>query len=838
MHFHRSILNNIRQRHSMKIILAFIFSIVILLAFSTQVAGQKKSYIKTADEAFEDERYTIAIERYQKAYTKVKKNPVERDRISFQLAECYRMTGDMRRANLQYRRLIRNGYDSKEPIILLHYANALRAEEDLEEARTYYELYEKKVPNDPRGAYGIQACDMIPQWKEFESKYDVMEEKGLNSREADFAPAFANENYNALIFTSTRDGSKGKKIDEWTNQSFSSLFISRLDRKDQWSTPTLLDDQEEGINSEANEGTATMTSDFGTLYFTRCPNAESMKNGCQIYTSRRTGRLWSTPVLVPLGLDSSEAVGHPTLSQDELTIYFSSDRPGGFGGKDIWVAFRESTGKPFGRPYNLGPVINTPGDEMFPYLRADTILYFASDGHPGLGGLDIFYTVPDTSNNWSVPINMGVPINSPADDFAIIFYPEGEKGFFSSNRNARRSKEDIFSFIIPPVEFTLAGIIRDDRTLQPVAAARVDIIGSDGISMTARTADNGMYMFGKSQIMPQTTYEINVSKDNYFNASGRVTTVGLEKSRDLTRDFVLEPIPEAPIMLPEILYELAKWDLLPQYQDSLQELITTLDENPTLVIELASHTDNRDTYERNDILSQRRAQSVVDYLIERGIDADRLVAKGYGERVPRKLERDIVRDGYLFTAGTVLTEEYIDALPTVDHREAAHWLNRRTEFRVLSKDFVPKPKNVDITRTVQIRLNPDDNVLNYTLAPKSGMITAPCIINGYTVQFTLDPKLRAQISVDEAMKLLTSGAIGKEDFVGNPEDILADGTIANRAVVIIKDFTIANKTVNNIELMVNTNLGYPLIIGDAVLTAFGNYSIDTQQKRIIFRSKQ
>lgn len=822
----------------MKIIPAIISLAVILLMTSSPLAGQKKTYLRAADDAFEDERYSIAMERYQKAYTKVKKNPAERDRISFKLAECYRLTGDMRRANIQYKRLIKNGYDSKEPIILLHYANSQKAEENLEEARLYFDLYLKKAPKDPRGGFGIEACDMIPGWKEFESKYEVIEEKSLNSREADFAPAFANENYNALIFTSTRDGSKGKKTDEWTNQSFSSLFTSRQDRKDQWSTPALLDDTENGVNTEANEGAATMSSDFSTLYFTRCLTEDNKKNGCQIYASRRSGRAWGIPELIPLGLDSSEAVGHPTLSRDQLIIYFSSDRPGGMGGKDIWVAFRESTGSAFGRPYNLGPVINTPGDEMFPYLRSDTLLYFASDGHPGLGGLDIFYTTPDTANTWTTPVNMGVPVNSPADDFAIIFYPDGEKGFFSSNRNARRSKEDIFSFIIPPVEYTLSGTVKDDRTLQPLPGARVDIIGSDGISMTARTSDKGIYMFGKSQIMPQTTYEINVSKDNYFNSSGRVTTVGLEKSRDLTRDFVLEPIPEEPIMLPEILYELAKWDLLPQYQDSLQGLITTLDENPTLIIELASHTDSRDTYERNDVLSQRRAQSVVDYLIERGIDADRLVAKGYGERVPRKLEKDIVRDGYLFPAGTVLTEEYIDALPSTDHKEAAHWLNRRTEFRVLSKDFIPKPKNVDITRTVQIQINPDDNVLNYSLTPKTGLITGPCIVNGYTMQFTLDPKLRAQISVEEAMKLLANGAIGKEDFRGNPEEILAGGTIANRAILIIKEFSIANTTIRNVEMMVNTNLGSPLIIGNSILSEFGDYSIDTQQKRIIFRNKK
>jgi peptidoglycan-associated lipoprotein len=472
---------------------------------------------------------------------------------------------------------------------------------------------------------------------------------------------------------------------------------------------------------------------------------------------------------------------------------------------------------------------------MFPFLRSDTLLYYASDGHPGLGGLDIFFSRMDTGNVWGKPINMGIPINSPANDFAIIFEPVGEKGYFSSDRSGRKSREDIYSFIVPPVEYTLSGVVTDDRTLQPVPGARVDIVGSDGISMTARTADNGVYMFGKSQIMGNTTYEIIVSKDNYFNSSGKVTTVGYEKSKDLTRDFILKPIPEEPIVLPDILYDLAKWDLKPQYQDSLQGLIVTLDENPTLIIELASHTDARDTDERNDILSQKRAQSVVDYVIERGIDADRLQAKGYGERVPRTLTKDMTVNGFFFKSGSVLTESYIDSLSSTDYKEAAHQLNRRTEFRVVSKDFVPKPKNVELSKTVQIQLNPEDNVVKYSLAPKSGLIQAPCIMNGYTVQFTYDPKLAAQISVEETLKLLSNGAIGKEDFQGDPETVLANGTIANRSMVIIKEFTIAKTTLKNVLFMVNTQLAYPVVIGNAVMNQFGDYSIDTQQQQIIIR---
>jgi peptidoglycan-associated lipoprotein len=353
--------------------------------------------------------------------------------------------------------------------------------------------------------------------------------------------------------------------------------------------------------------------------------------------------------------------------------------------------------------------------------------------------------------------------------------------------------------------------------------------------MTTRTNDIGVYMFGKSQIMPNTTYEITISKDNYFNATGRETTVGLERSKDLTRDFMLQPIPEDPIVLPEILYDLDKWDLKPQFQDSLQGLITTLDETPNLVIELASHTDNRASFEYNDVLSQKRAQSVVDYLIERGIDPDRLVAKGYGERVPRKLLKEFTRASYVFEEGDVLTESFIDSLPNDEIKEEAHQLNRRTDFRVISKDFVPKPKNIPLATSVQIVVNPEDNVLNYTVMPKTGLISAECIVNGYTENFVYDANLRAQISEEKALEMLTRGAISKDDFEGDPEEILADGAIRNRAVIRIAEFTIANETVYDVEMMVNTNLAYPIVIGKYLLNEFGEYTIDTENRRIIFK---
>ncbi|PIY31015.1 MAG: hypothetical protein COZ08_09685, partial [Bacteroidetes bacterium CG_4_10_14_3_um_filter_42_6] len=310
-----------------------------------------------------------------------------------------------------------------------------------------------------------------------------------------------------------------------------------------------------------------------------------------------------------------------------------------------------------------------------------------------MGGLDIFVTTIDTAGKWGPPKNLKYPINSTSDDFGIVFHPKDEYGFLSSNRKGTRGLEDIWYFIQPPLEFTLKGTVKDDRTLLFVEDATVQMVGSSGSSVSTRTNDKGFYSFGKSQLEPNTTYDVIVTKPNYFNVKGSFTTVGVEFSKDFEKNFMLQPIPAEPIMLPEILYDLAKWDLKPQYEDSLQGLVQTLRDNPNLVIELASHTDFRDSDERNDILSQRRAQSVVDYLIIRGIDPQRLVAKGYGERVPLKLKSDKIREGFLFKEGSVLNEEYINSLTSDNEKEAAHQMNRRSEFRVLRKDYVPAGTN-------------------------------------------------------------------------------------------------------------------------------------------------
>ncbi len=808
---------------------ALLISLLIAISLP-EVAGQSRR-IAAAEEAFSSFQYNLAASRYKKAFSKTKSRP-EKDRISFQMGECYRMMNSTKKAEANYRRIIKSDFARKNPVVYLHYADMLRINEKYDIAKDYYALYAENVPDDIRGANGVKSCQLAAEWNANPTKYSIANLKKVNSKGDDFAASYADKFYNVLIFTSNREGSTGKGLDDWTGQNFSDLFLTRQDRKGEWSEATLAD-AEGKLNTEANEGAPAFNDKFTTMYYTRCGSADDETTNCRILVVKRSGRGWGEAKVLDLGKDSTVTNGHPAISQDELTLVFSSDRKGGQGGKDLWIATRKSVTDEFSKPMNLGDQVNTQGDEVFPFLRNDTTLFFASNGHPGLGGLDIFKSVK-RENVWTSPTNLEVPVNSSGDDFAMIFQPGEDQGFFSSNRKGGKGGDDVYSFTNPPLVFTLQGTVKDDRTLQFIPMASVKLVGSDGSSVEAKTDPKGFYSFSRSQIKPNTTYDLTVIKESYFNKKARETTVGVEKNKDFVIDFILEPIPEKPVVLPDILYDLAKWDLKPQYQDSLQGLIKTLLENETIVVELAAHTDARDTEERNDILSQRRAESVVNYLIERGIDPARLVAKGYGERVPRILAKDIRKEGFLFKAGTKLTEAFIDSLKTVPEKEAAHSLNRRTEFRVLSKDFVPKPKNQQFEQKVEIKINPEEN----TVALESGKgnsLLIPSIVNGYNVKVMYDKNDRGLIfSLAEAQRLLQTGAIAKSDFIGDANVVLAEGSIADKAVFKIKEMRIGQRTATNVEATVSHKITEGVIMGESTISMFGRFKLDENNKQLIF----
>ncbi len=667
----------------------FLFLTFFFLSFSQVSFGQVNRRLERADKAFEMKQYSEALKHYDKVYKKIRKRDRnEANRITFNMAMCYRYLQESRRAEAYFRRLVRtNNYP--DSVAILYLAQAMMQNEKFEDAKEYFLMYQEKDPNDWRAELGLRSVEMLEKKDENPGLYQVDMDRTLNSRDNDFTPAYGDHLYSSLIFASSREESVGDKTDMWTGAPFTSLFVSFQERTGEWTKPALLD--EGPVNTEFNEGAPSVNAAGNVMYFTRCQSVPDIEMGCRIYKSQREGAKWGEPTEVVLVTDSTISVGHPAISYDDMRLYFVSDMPGGAGGKDIWYAERETAGGDFENPRNLGEVVNTPGDEMFPSVREDGTLFFASNGHPGFGGLDIFYTQMQ-GNSWTEPTNMNVPVNSYADDFGITFKGGENEGFFSTNRKKLGMRGDgIFSFYLAPVEFTLQGTIRDDSTKVELPGAQIQLIGSDGSFAETTSDEEGEYFFDKSTMKKETSYEILVSLENYFNTRGQETTIGIARSRDFVNDYYLAPIPDKPIELPEILYEFAQWELLPQYKDSLNGLVTTLKDNPDIVVELASHTDSRGSDEVNDTLSQKRAQTVVDYLIEQGIEPERLVAKGYGKRVPRVIASTITREGFTFEAGTALTEEYINALDEEEHRDIAHQLNRRTEFSVLDDDYEPDP---------------------------------------------------------------------------------------------------------------------------------------------------
>ncbi len=810
---------------------------IFLFLLSSAVLSQNK-YSKNADNAYADQQYMIALQRYQKAYSKVKKNKGERDRISYRIAECYRMMNNMKKAEIAYKRLATGNYAKTDPKILLCYADALKTNGNYDEATNQYKAYLEKFPNDVRSEKGIQSCLDAKEWIKNPSKYAVKWEKKINTKDDEYAPAYADKTHGSIIYTSDRGGAKGKDLDSWTGLNFSDLFIARKDRKGDWGTPVIAD-KNSVLNTKANEGVAKFNSRYTTLYLTRCFNEPKKKNGCSIYKASRTGVTnWGDPEKVELGGDSTSVFGHPSVTDDEGTIYFSADIKGGYGGKDIWMASKKGKTKAggYGSPVNLGPDINTAGDELFPFIRQDSILYFSSNGQMGMGGLDIFRAVKQ-GEKWGKPANMKYPINTASDDFGIVFNPdEPEEGYFSSNRPGGKGRDDIYSFVVPPLLFTLEGNVTDDRTLQPVQGAAVKIIGTNGKSLQDLTDDKGHYSFNKNQISPGTTYEIMVTKKDYFNEKGKETTLGLEKSKDLAHNFVLRPIPKKPVVLPDILYDLDKYDLKPQFQDSLQGLIATLDANENIVVELASHTDSRGSDERNDVLSQRRAQSVVDYLISRGIDPDRLLAKGYGKRMPRVLTKDITKDGFFFKSGTLLNDSVINLLPNTQAKEAAHALNRRTEFSILRNDFIPKQKvSKAVSPKIEVIENPEENSVPFTVTA-DGNYEATCYVNGITMNFDYGKSEKEfYILPEAALKLLKEGVIDKNDFKGDVTKIIGEGSVADKAVINLKEIRIGKNTLKNIEITVNKKIKSTILLGDNILLKFGAFTIDNNESKILFK---
>jgi len=667
---------------------------IILLGIAAGIIAQpvfcqKRDLTLAADKVFYIGEYYNAIDKYKKAYSKARDRE-KKNEISYKIAMSYLLSNDTKRAETYFKRVISLNYP--DPMAHFYYGKTLKINGKPGDAKAAFEEYLKANPGDSVAIKAYQSCDSISSWIENPTRYQVENIKEFNSRENDFSPAYVSSDYRELYFTSSRDGAEGNKPHGATGQSFTDIFMTRLDNKMKWTVPTPIS---KTVNTQYDDGTPWISPGGDKMYFSRCRFDKDEELGCQIMVAEKAGNQWSEPMVQPISHDSV-VIAHPSLTDDELTMYFASNLYGGYGGKDIWKVSRSSSSGEWGQPDNLGPEINTAGNEMFPSVRNDSTLYFSSDGHIGMGGLDIFKAILGEDEEWTV-VNMGYPINSAGDDFGIIFQEQEEQGYFSSNRSeGSKGGDDIFSFLLPTKKFSLAGLVINEETLDPIKEADVRLIGSDGTNLEYSTDSTGVFSF---KLKPETDYIVVSLKNGFLNAKSRETTVGIPESRDFEVTLVMSPI-ERPIELPNILYDLAKWDLRPESLVALDDLVETLEDNPNITIELMSHTDVRPFRTMTNLeLSQNRAQSVVDYLITKGIPGDRLSARGYGPEVPRVVDEKMAAEYDFLALGDSLTKEFIEALPGTDKQEIAHQLNRRTEFRVLRTDYVPKElkdQNMDV----------------------------------------------------------------------------------------------------------------------------------------------
>jgi peptidoglycan-associated lipoprotein len=651
-------------------------SLIILLSIiDLQGAFAQKKKTERAYSSFNAGEYYDAIDQFKDAYSKSKKaDKGTRTELGYMIAECYRLTNDPKDAETWYRLAVKSSFSKPEAEYWL--AESLKKNGKYQQAIEELKKYKQISPSDTRADQEIRSCELALEWQRNPEPYKVDELKDLNSPQSDFSPAYGRDDFGLIYFTSSREDAAGNKTHGATGQNFTDIFESRIDKKSKWSTPVPV----EGINSDFEDGTPSLSANYKELYFTRCEVGKREKKGCVIMFTKRNGEKWDSPKSIEL-LPDSLVAAHPSISHDGLKLYFVSDMPGGSGSKDIYVVTRGSEGDQWSAPVNLGRDINTQGDELFPFIREDGVLYFSSDGHIGMGGLDIFKAVPQPDGSWTVT-NMKAPINSFADDFGIIFQDSQEKGIFSSTRKGREN-DDLYSFELPPKRFNVTGLVKDEKTGLPVSGAVVQMIASDGANLQATTGTGGDFKFALKE---DVDYIFLASKKGYLNGKEKETTKGQDKSRDYMVTILMTTI-DRPIELPNIFYDFGKWDLRPESMVALDKLVETLNDNPNITIELMSHTDSRDTEEYNLDLSQKRAQSVVTYLIEKGIDPARLTAKGYGESTPKVVDAAIHAQYPFLKEGATLNDDYVNSLANDEQKEIAYQINRRTEFKVLRDDY-------------------------------------------------------------------------------------------------------------------------------------------------------
>ncbi len=651
----------------------FHFIIISVLAAVT-LSGCKGAKMRDADDAYDRGEYDAAANIYRKVYNKLgnREDRWMRGEVAFQLGECYRHLNQASRAAAAYQNAIR--YEYEDSMAIFYLAQAQHHDGKYKEAIENYKLFLEKVPDHWPSLQGIRGCELAPKWKQDGSRYIVKNAKLFNSRRADFSPMFLDDKADQLYFTSSTEKAMGDNKSEITGTKKSDIFFSKKDDKGKWTRPEAVEGE---LNTADDEGITSFTKDGTTMYLAKAVR-KNAPSSIDIYTSQRSEAKWSAAQRFEITADTLSAYCDPAVSADGNWLYFSSDMPGGQGGKDLW---RINLKDKHGTLENLGDQINTPGDERFPYCRDDSTFYFASNGHPGMGGLDLYCARLQPSGKWFIE-NMGSPMNSPYDDFGITYdKTQTEAGFFSSNRGDARGYDHIFSFEKPDLKIWISGYVLD-KDDEPVPNAVIRIVGNDGSNQKAAGKPDGSFRF---DLQRGVSYVMMAGANGYLNGKQEFTSDPEEADAEYSVDFVLAATTK-PQVIEHIFYDYNKATLRPESKEALDEMVQVMKDNPTIIIEMAAHTDRIGGEKFNLDLSERRAQAVIDYLVEHGIDPSRLKPKGYGKSVPKTVTKRINSLYPQFEEGTVLTEEFIKTLSKED-QEAADQINRRTEFQVISTTY-------------------------------------------------------------------------------------------------------------------------------------------------------
>lgn len=614
--------------------------------------------------------YFKASETYRKVYRDIKpdQRPL-RGVVAYEMAETYRRLNFAARAASAYANAIRNRYP--DTLVYLRYAQMLHKEGRYLQAQKAYEDFLALDPVNFLGISGLKGVEDAMEKKKEPSRYVVKRMDLFNSNRGEFSPVFAKEDA-VLYVTSSRGDARGDSISNITGMKNNDIFIAAKNDKGEWQRPAILESE---INTPFDEGTPSVSADGNYLYYTFAPVDYNRATATKIYYSRRGSGNWNAGQELPIAPDDTLSVfAHPSVSPSGDYLYFVSDMPGGYGGKDIWRAGMDGLSVLFTE--NLGAMINTPGDEMFPYIKNDTTLYFSSDGHPGMGGLDLYEAnLHGRSKRWRVR-NMGFPINSSMDDFGITFEKGKRRGFFSSNRNDARGRDHIYSFECPDAEIFVEGFAVDTED-NFIPGVKVSVVGDNGFRHEYTTGKGGTYRFRADKGV---NYLFMACAEGFLNRREALRTSAGEKDTVYFVDFEMIPY-NKPVVLENIFYDFDKAELRPESKEELDGLTGLLNDNPSVTIELSAHTDRKGAEEYNRDLSLRRAQSVVRYLAGKGVDERRLSAAGFGKTQPKTVSAALAEQYGFLKEGDRLDEAFIEKL-TPEQQEIADQINRRTEFRV------------------------------------------------------------------------------------------------------------------------------------------------------------